>query len=310
MILLLYGEDTFRLKRKLKEKIDHYRKIHKSGLNLRFLDLREKNFADFKNEIQSSPMFSEKKFLILENVSSNSNFKERFLKEIEKFEGPEVIILFLEKQDLSKDPFFQELKKHSKFQEFKPLTLFKLKYWIINEFRKYGKEIEKDALFRLIELVGNDLWQLNNEIKKLVNFQKGNKITLKDVEELVSENVKVNVFRTIDAIAANNKKRALKLLNSLFERGEKPSFLIALLKFQFKNLLLIKDLIERGKTQREITSSLNLHPFIVKNLFFLAKKFSKEKLKKIYFEIFNLENKIKTGKIDSKLSLEIFVSQI
>jgi len=310
MILLLYGEDTFRLKRKLKEIIDHYRKIHKSGLNLRFLDLREKNFADFKNEIQSSPMFSEKKFLILENVSSNSNFKERFLKEIEKFKGPEVIILFLEKQDLSKDPFFQELKKHSKFQEFKPLTLFKLKYWIINEFRKYGKEIEKDALFRLIELVGNDLWQLNNEIKKLVNFQKGNKITLKDVEELVSENVKVNVFRTIDAIAANNKKRALKLLNSLFERGEKPSFLIALLKFQFKNLLLIKDLIERGKTQREITSSLSLHPFVIKNLFPLAKKFNKEKLKKIYFEIFNLENKIKTGKIDSKLSLEIFVSQI
>jgi DNA polymerase-3 subunit delta len=310
MILLLYGEDTFRLKRKLNEIINYYKKKHKSGLNLRFLDLREKNFEDFKNEIQSSPMFSEKKFLILENASLNSTFKEKFLKEIEKFKSQDIILLFLEKQNVLKDPFFQELKKHSKYQEFKPLNLLKLKYWVREEFKRYGKEIEKEALFRLIELIGNDLWQLDNEIKKLVNFQKGNKITVEDVKKLVPENTRVDVFKTIDAIAANNKKRALKLLNSLFEKGEKPSFLIAMLKFQFRNLLLIKDLIERGKTQREIILSLNLHSFLVRKLFPLAKRFNKEKLKRIYFQIFNLENKIKTGKIDPKLSLEIFVSQI
>jgi len=85
---------------------------------------------------------------------------------------------------------------------------------------------------------------------------------------------------------------------------------LAMLKFQFRNLLLIRDLIERGKTQREIVSILNLHPFLVQKIFPLAKKFEKEKLKKIYFEIFKLENEIKAGKIDPKLSLEIFVSQI
>jgi len=84
MIYLIFGEDTFRANRKLKEIIESYKKIHKSGLNLKVLDLKEKNFEDFKREFNFSPMFSEKKLLILKNASQNSEFKKNFLKEIEK----------------------------------------------------------------------------------------------------------------------------------------------------------------------------------------------------------------------------------
>jgi DNA polymerase-3 subunit delta len=310
MILLLYGQDTFRLKKKLNEIIDYYKKIHKSGLNLYFLDLREKSFQDFKTELNSSPMFSEKKLLILENASSNLDFKEKFLKNIEKFKTPNFIILFVEKKNVSKDKFFQELKKHSKSQEFKLLNSYKVKYWVQKELKKYGKEIEERALFRLIQLVGNNLWQLDNEIRKLVNYQEGKTIKLKDVEGVVSENVKVDIFKTIDAIASKNKKKALKLINSLLEKGEKISFLISMLKFQFRNLLLVKDLIERKKSKREIFSLLDLHPFVIEKTYSLAKRFEKEKIKKIYLKIFDLETQIKSGRVDPKLSLEIFVSQL
>jgi len=80
MIILLYGEDTFRLRQKLIEVIEEYKAKHKTGLNLaRF---RENNF-DFdkiKEKIESVSMFDEKKLIILENALNNKIFYRRVFK--------------------------------------------------------------------------------------------------------------------------------------------------------------------------------------------------------------------------------------
>ncbi|GAH61420.1 unnamed protein product, partial [marine sediment metagenome] len=79
MIIFLYGQDTYRSRRKLNEIIEHHKKIHKSGLNLKYLNLNEKSFEDFKDEFQSISMFAEKKLIIFEEAFTNQNFKENFL---------------------------------------------------------------------------------------------------------------------------------------------------------------------------------------------------------------------------------------
>jgi len=310
MILVFCGENTFLAKRKLKEIIDYYKSKYKSGLNLKFLNLKEKNFQDFKSEILSLPMFSEKKFFILENASQNLDFKENFLKEIEKFKGKDFVILFFEKKDVSKDNFFQKLKNHAKFQEFKPLSFLQLRYWIKREFQKMGREIDPKAIEKLILYAGNDLWQINNEIKKLVTYKKKGKILPEDVISLASLNFNANVFDIIEAIAKKNKKRALKLIYSYLERGEKILPLISVLKFQWRILLVIKDLLERGKKQKEIISLLNFHPFFIQKTIKLAKNFRFQELKKLYQKIFELDLKIKLGRIDPELALSLFLEQL
>jgi DNA polymerase III delta subunit len=85
MIIFLYGPDTYRSRQKLNEIIEHYKKIHKSGLNLKYLNLSEKDLEDFKDEFQSISMFTEKKLLVLEGAFTNQNFKENFLKKPKKF---------------------------------------------------------------------------------------------------------------------------------------------------------------------------------------------------------------------------------
>jgi DNA polymerase-3 subunit delta len=230
MIYLIFGEDTFRANRKLKEIIEKYRKIHKSGLNLKILDLKEKNFDDFKREFESSPMFSEKKLLVLKNASQNKEFKEKFLKEIEKFEKSKEIIFFFEEGEIKNDSFFEEIKKHGKFQEFKPLDRLRLKIWIRQEFEKYRAKIEDRAIERLIFLVGNDLWRMSEEIRKLVAFKRGKNIREKDVEILILPKLELDIFKTIDAISSRNKKMAFKSLHSYLKRGEKPAVLLSIIK--------------------------------------------------------------------------------
>jgi DNA polymerase-3 subunit delta len=310
MIYFIFGEDTFRANRKLKEIIEKYRKIHKSGLNLKILDLKEKNFEDFKREFDFSPIFSEKKLLILKNVSQNKEFKEKFLKEIEKFEKSKEIIFFFEEGEIKGDSFFEEIKKHGKFQEFKPLDRVRLKIWVKQEFAKYGVKIEDRAIERLIFLVGNDLWRMSEEIKKLIAFKKGKDIKEKDVEILISPKLELDIFKTIDAISSRNKKLAFRSLHSHLKRGEKPAVLFSIIKYQFRNLIQVKGLLEKGEKISQIKSKLNLPPFVLEKILKISQKFKFEELKRIYQKIFNFDSAIKTGKIEPDLALDLLLAEL
>ena len=75
MIIFLYGPDTYRSRQKLNEIIEHYKKVHKSGLNLKYFDLQKSSYQDFKDEIQQASMFKEKKLLVLKNIFSNPDLR-------------------------------------------------------------------------------------------------------------------------------------------------------------------------------------------------------------------------------------------
>ena len=317
MIIFLYGPDTYRSRQKLNEIVEHYKEIHKSGLDLKLLDLKEKDFQDFKNEAQIASMFSEKKLLVLKNAFENFDFKEKISAEIEKFAKSEEVILFYE-EEIKKDKFFQTLKKFSEYQEFQLLDGERLKNWVKKEFKKYQAKIDSAVLEKLIEFVGNDLWQMSNEIKKLVVYKTGHnqartvtkvcpEIEREDVELLVKPKIETDIFETIDAIAAKNKKRALKLLKAHLEKGDSPFYLFSMINFQFRNLLIIKDLMERNLSLYRFT---DLHPYTIKKTLALSERFRFPELKKIYQKIFQLDLDVKTGKIEPEMALDLLITEL
>jgi len=310
MIYLIFGEDTYRAHEKIKEIVEQYRRIHKSGLNLKVLDLTEKNFEDFKRELEFSSMFAEKKLLILKNTSQNLEFKKKFEKDIEKYQKSKDIIFFFEEGSIKNDSFFEKIKKIGKFQEFKLLDRSKLKIWIKKEFKKYGLGANAKAIEKLISLVGNDLWKMSEEIKKLVSFKKDKVIQEKDVEMLIPSTLEVDIFKTIEAISLRNKKQAFKFLHYHLKKGEKPIVLVALLRYQFRNLLQIKELNEKGERIYQIKEKLGLHPFVLEKMLKLSQAFKTEELKKIYQKIFSIDLAIKTGKMEPSLALDLFLAEL
>ena len=99
MIILLHGQDTYRSGQKLKEIIDQYKKIHKSGLNLRSFDGENLKYQNFIDETNLVSMFDEKKLIILRGIASNKDFQEKFLENKKDFAGSDNIILFYETKD-------------------------------------------------------------------------------------------------------------------------------------------------------------------------------------------------------------------
>jgi DNA polymerase-3 subunit delta len=314
MIIFLYGPDTFRSGQKLNEIIERYKEIHKSGLSLKFFDFEKDSFEDFLDALKSSSMFKEKKLLILKNLFSNQKAENDFFKKLKEISKSKEIILIYEKEIDEKSSLTKELKKEAKFQKFELLEGIILKNWVKKEFQKYQAKISNEAVEMLINYVGSDLWQMENEIKKLVNFCDKREIKTKDIELLVKPKIETDIFKTIDAIAAKNKKRALSLIKEHLEEGDSPFYLLAMINFQFRNLLIVKS-HELGhelyaNNIRMMSGRMKIHPYVIRKAIQQARRFSLGELKKIYQKIFEADLNIKTGKIDPETALDLLITKI
>ncbi len=321
MFIFLYGEDTFRSLQKLQEIVDEYKKARKTGLNLIFFDCQNFEFAEFENTVQSVSMFQEKKLIIIRNAFFNTDFKEKFLKWAvsrgthQGRQGggqADNIIIFYENQAVKKtDDLFRFLKAKAKTQEFNFLTGRKLLDWVDKEFEKYGTKIEFNARAALVNFVHSDLWQMSQEIKKLCAYKRADKVVrTEDVEALVIPKIETDIFKTIDAIALNNKKLALFLLRRHLAKGDSPLYLLSMINFQFRNLLSVKDFMQRRGSVFARAGIPGMHPYVAQKSFYQAQKFGFEKLKKIYQKLLLTDLEIKTGKISPQAALDMLVIQI
>ncbi|MFC1629993.1 DNA polymerase III subunit delta [Patescibacteria group bacterium] len=309
MLLLLYGEDTYQGLQKLNEIIERHKKAHKSGLNLTYFDFTKDTYEDFEAHFRNYSMLKEKKLFIVKNAYENKDFKQNFLESSKKMLDSKDIIVFVEGSVSEKDKFIKFVKKSGKSQHFPLLEGGKLKNWIIKEFGK--AQVDSEAINELISFVGNDLWRLSGEIQKLTSYKKGAVIKKEDVKLLVRSNIDTDIFKTIDALSLKNKKEALSLIHKHLEKGDSPLYLLSMINFQFRNLLLVKSKQEQGPVSSfSLSRELKIHPYVARKSTDLARRFSFEELKKIYQKIFQADLSIKTGAKDPVTTLDLLVSEI
>ena len=308
MLLFLYGQDIYRSQRKLNGIIESYKKIHQSGLNLEFFDGQNLDFKNFKSQINTISMFREKKLIVIKNILNNTDFKTDFLKQKKFFIQSDDIFIFYEKDKVpANSALLKFLKKEGKCQEFELFSGLKLKNWIKAELKI---EIEPLAIEKLIEFVGNDLWRLSFELQKLVAYSK-TKIKKEDVELLVAPQIETDIFKTIDALAVKNKKEAIFSIHKHLEKGDSPLYILSMIAFQFRNLLMVKDQCKDASClPSNASKELGIHPYVIRKTLWQTKKFSLAELKKIYQRIFKIDWQIKTGRVSPEVALDLLIAEI
>ncbi len=311
MVILIYGQDNYRSRLKINEIIESYKKTNEKGFDLKCFEAEDISFQDLKNELKKKSMFREKKMIIIRNPFSSPSFKEKFLKEPEEIIKAGDIVLFYEDKAISEnDPLLTLLLKRSRYQEFKPLKGQELKNWIKEEIKSYRGQASEAAILKLMEYIGNDLWRAANEIKKLVSHSKLRMIEVRDVELMVKPVIETSIFTTVDAIAAKDKKKAFRLVKKHIENGDSPLYILSMINFQFRNLLTIKDLLEKGRPYYSLPKLTSLHPFIIKKSYSQTSKFTLSELKKIYQKIFQVDIDIKRGRLEPSAALDLLIAEI
>lgn len=313
MILFIYGKDTYRLQQKLKEIIAEYQAIHKSGLNLKFLEKDEsiKDLLDCNNQVS---MFDEKRLFVLSHVFSSTSIKEDAIKNIESLLSSENIFVIYEEGEVRKNDKLLTLLKKEKdkkrviIKDYPFLSEKKTSAWIEEEFLKNNIDIEKKAIFKLQEMCGSETWRLKNEIEKLSAYK--SKINEEDVSLLVSGDVNTDIFKTIDAMAEKDAKKALIFFYNHFKKQDNPHYLLSMIVYQFRNLFIVKSLIESGFSYNDAKIESGINHYIFRKTYYQAQNFSKEDLRDIYNCLFDIDVKIKTGQVDPVLALHNFLFKV
>lgn len=315
MIIFLYGPDSYRSAQKLKEITENYKAKHKSGLNFRSLDWSASALNEIKNILSSVSMFDEKKLVIVKNACSAARTDQEkaieTLKEKKVLQDERAIVIFSEAAKPEKSELFNWLVKHVKMAEFfENLTGVKLANWVKKEIEKNGGQIESSALEKIVSFVGGDLWQMKNEVNKLLSYKVNKLITEEDVDLLVKSKYDLNIFATIDALAARNKNLAYKLMHQHLAQGENEIYILTMFVYQFRNLLQIKNLIDAGIPSDALARKTGLHPFVIKKSWPQLRNFSQDVLKKIYDRLLGIDIAIKRGNIESQTALDLIVGEI
>lgn len=313
MILFLFGKDIYNLQEKLKEIEKEEKEKNKNSLSCDKIDAETSDFEDFWNKFINVSMFARKKLFFIENVFFSEDFKKKFIENIAKMAESQDTLIIYEKKEIKKsDNFFVLLKKKAKIQEFDIPKGASLNSWLKKEFEELGFQARNEAVSRLLEFRGSDTWALANEVKKLVSFKlkDGKKIEVNDVELLVKPKIETAIFETIDAMGRRDKKKFLKLLQNHLEKGEEPVYLLNMINFQARTLLLARVFRDKRKNLADFLKLGVFHPFVAKKAWTASYNFSFEQLKKIYQKIFEADLAIKTGKQGPKEALMALGTEI
>ncbi len=322
MIIFLYGDDAFSSRGKVAQIKQKYLDSDKSGSGLSVFDCDEEKMVVKKisGVIGTPNLLSPKRLVIVKSFIESYGVEEQkellgFLKKKEKtlLDDKDVVVIFWEVTAPKKSgTLFKFLEKKTKSQKFEKLTGVKLRQWVLREIAEIDKEakISSSALEKLIVYCAEDLFTIHAETQKLVNFADGKMIEESDVELLVNAKLGGNIFQMVDALGSNNKKEALSLLHKHLEKGDDPFYIMSMFFYQFRNMLKVADLKEKGFPEYEIASISKLHPFVVKKSMAQTARFGLPRLKEIYDKLSLLDSAVKTGQIEIVLGLDKFVGEL
>ena len=297
-LYLFYGNNKTIINNKINNIVDKYNIVEN---NIIKYDL-EDNLDNIIEEASMISLFGDTKLIII-----NTTFKEEL--DIDKLED------YLKNYNTNSYLVFVSNDKiDTRRKLYKLITKYGTVEDVSNDnnyIRSYIKEYIKDYKIDInyfLSKVNDDLDNIKNELDKLMLYKLEDKnITNNDIDDLVISNIEDDIFALTDSVINRNIDRSLELYNKFMEKNYEPIYIIGLLGNQFTLLYQVKKLYNMGKTNNDIATILNVHPYRVKLAIQNSYYYTESDLIKYIYKLANLDKDIKTGNIDKTLGLELFL---
>jgi DNA polymerase-3 subunit delta len=175
----------------------------------------------------------------------------------------------------------------------------------------HGKKLNRDAAELIVELTGDELPRLYNEIDKLALFADSEKsITQKHVESLIGNNRLFNAFTVIDAITAGKTTNAVERLREMFAEDKTAEYtVVGAFAFHFRRMFNAKAMLEKGVPPGDIIKKLRIWGNQDK-FFSQLRKITLKQIGKYLQFLAQTDYAIKTGRAKAQIEMEQFVLRL
>lgn len=314
-IYLIHGADSFIVKSKMKSAIAKY---DVDDFNLNIYDAEETNISNALNDASTIPFMSDRKIVVIKNAHFLTN--EKIKKEIAHdtdalvryINNPveETILIITApypKLDERK-AITKALKGKAEVVFCEPMKKVDLTSWIKRQLGKENIKIDKLALDEFLKRVENNTEIAVNEMRKLLLYAEDmDYVYIDTIKKVITKNVEDNVYEITNNILDNKRSAALEIYNDLIMHSEDPLRILGILVNKYREILQVKLLMKDGKDQAGVASHYHCSSgrayYMVKN----AKSVNMATVKKHLISLEELDYKIKSGRIDKKIGIELFI---
>ena len=303
---LLYGEEAY-LKKQYKDKLTKAMLPESDTVNYAYYEGKGTNPAELIDLAETMPFFADRRLIVVENSGFFKNATPELADYIKNM--PETAcFIFVESEVDKRGKMYKAVKDKGRAVEMGRQDEKTLLYWLAGMVKKEGKQIKESTARYLVAKTGTDMENLEKEMEKLFSYTLGQtEITVQDVDEICTTQVTNKIFDMVEAVAAKQQKQALDYYYDLLALKEPPMRILYLLARQFKLLMEVKDLSGRGYDKPKIAKTAGLHPFVAGKYIKQCRSFSKEELRSIMEEAANTEEMVKTGRLNDRMSVELFI---
>ena len=229
--------------------------------------------------------------------SSSNSYENDIIEFLASNNIANTTIIFNETDVAKNKKIYKTLDKVGHIKEFKILKDKEIIPYIIDITGKYGVNISKDVASYFIQICSNNMEDVINELRKLIEYTgKGNSIQKEYVDLITTKSLDAVIFDLTDNLGKRNITYCIDTLNELLMQKEPLQKIYIMIYRHYKSLYLIKYAIEHGYDN--INEVLKLHPFVFLKAKDQVKNYTLLELKNVYKMLMKLDIDNKSGNID------------
>ncbi len=273
-VYLLNGDDGYLLSKTLKN--------FSSLLNDEFLEFNylkvnlSDGFFNVFDGLYSYPVFDNLKIVVLSDA--NGKLSDQDVKIFENYiqDAPKESVLLC----LCDSEFAKQFSKKKGV-----ITIDCAKLNEVDTYAEMDKIIaekpvsvmDKTAKTKLFKRTLGNISRIAMEIVKLKAYA-GEKITDKDIEEMVTPETDYQIYEISNAVSEKNAGKALEVLDNFSKNGIKGVTVINLLYGHYRKMLQVE--LHKNDTDQRLAELLGVKPFAVYHIRNVSKNYSQIRLKK------------------------------
>lgn len=300
---LLVYDNYYLFQEKLKDIISSTKFENASITNY---DLEEEDLYNALLDLDTYSFLTEQKVIIIKNINllEDNQDTKHLLKYLDNPNNDNLLILTTTKFNATKK-INKELKKKTNYIELETDLNKEIKNIL------QGYEVESGVITKIIEYSNNNIDIIKSECDKLKQYKfDTKKITKEDVETIVIKHIGEStqiVFDLIKDIAIKDKKRAIIKYEKLKKYNVDDIALIGLLESQLRLMIQIIMFSEKNYTNKDIAATLNIHPYRIEKTKELLRYSNKKDVCNMIKNLSNIDYKIKSGQIDNKDAIFMYI---
>ena len=280
------------------------------GFNEDVLHGRETDGASVAGAASTLPMMAERRFVLVRHMDQMKADLDA-LSEYVKAPNPSTCLVMTATKLNGSTKLAKALKKGGFRFDANPLKGGALVDYVVDEAKRSGHSIGKDAAYALTESIGSDLAALSDAVTRLGFYVgAGQRIDVKAVEACITRVRVDSIWQLVDAVGLRKTDQALAAASSLLADREPPLRILAMIARQLRMVGKMRDGLASGMSDGEAAKSAGAPPFKARELKEAARRFNLVDLTHAFEVLAETDHLLKGSKQPGAVVLEHAVLQL